>query len=106
MAIGPQVAKLQPATIVTIAVRTKVHGRVDLTRASVRRGHGVRPRGRRHFGLHGVSLTQGAMGLLRQALERFGLVGAGALGLDGRGWRGWCGRASPGLGEMQHDEEP
>jgi hypothetical protein len=67
MAIGPQVAPLQPATMVTVAVRTKVHGRVDLTGTSVRRGHGVRPRERRLFGLLGV----------------------GARGLAGRGWFFW-----------------
>jgi hypothetical protein len=46
------------------------------------------------------------MRLVRQALERFGLIGAGAPGRDGRGWRGWSGHASPGPGEMQHDAEP
>ena len=106
MAVGPEIAKPQPPSIVTIAVRTKVPGRVDFTGTPVRRGHGVRPRRRRHFGLHGVALTQGAMGLVRQALERFGLIGAGALRRDGRGWHGRSGHASPGPGEMHHDEEP
>src|SRR5262249_35237759 len=106
MAIGPQVAQRQPATIGTVAMRTKVPGRVDLTGTSVRRGHGGRPGGRRRFGLHSVALAQGAMGLVRQALECFGLLGADALGLDGRGWCGSRGRASPGPGEIQHDAEP
>ena len=46
------------------------------------------------------------MELVRQALERFGLLGADARGLEGRGWRGGRHRASPGPGEMQPDEEP
>jgi len=106
MAIGPQVAKLQPATIGTIALRTKVHRRVDLTRTSVRRGHGVRLRRRKRFGLHGVSLTQSAMGLLRQALERFGLVDAFAPGFERLSWRGRGGHTSRGPSDVQHNEEP
>src|SRR2546427_1869552 len=106
MAIGPQVAKLQPATIGTIALRTKVHRRVDLTRTSVRRGHGVRLRRRKRFGLHGVSLTQSAMGLVRQALERFGLVDAFAPGFERLSWRGRGGHASRGPSDVQHNEEP
>jgi hypothetical protein len=84
---GLPAAAPQPAPIVTVTVRTKVHRRVDLTGTSVRRRYRVRPRGRRRFGLYGVALTQGAMGFVRQALERFGLLGAGTLGLDGCGWR-------------------
>jgi hypothetical protein len=41
-----------------------------------------------------------------EAHERFGLGGMLALGHDRRGWHGGRGRASPGPGEMQHDEEP
>ena len=54
--------------------------------------------------MQGLVLTQHAVRLLRQALERFGR--GRTLGLDGRGWRGCRGRASPGPAEMQHDEEP
>ena len=58
--------------------------------------------------MRGVSLTQGTMGLVRQALEGFGLVGAVALGLEGLGlsWRGWSRHRALGPGEVQHDEEP
>src|SRR5262245_15678029 len=51
-----------------------------------------------------VALTQSAMGLVCQTLERFGLVGAGALGRDERGCLSGLGRASPGLSEMQHEK--
>ncbi len=43
---------------------------------------------------------------MREARERFGLGGAGALGHDGCGWRGCIGRAWSEPAEMQHDEEP
>ena len=47
------------------------------------------------------------MGLVRQALKRFGLVSAGALGWQRLrlGCRGWVRHASLGTGDMQHDEE-
>jgi hypothetical protein len=56
--------------------------------------------------LPSLLFTQRTVRLLRQALERFGLGGTFALGLDGRGWRGGRGRASPGPAEMKYDEEP
>ena len=84
-------------------MRTEVLRGVNLTRASVGRGHGVRRHRRKRFGMRGISFTQGTMGLFRQALKRFGLVGAGALGLS---WRGWGGRAWLGPSDVQHDEEP
>src|SRR5919108_3164769 len=80
--VGPEIAKPQPASVVTTGMRTKVHGRVDFTGTPVRRGHGVRWHRRRCLGRRGVALTQGAMGLVRRALERFGLLGAGVLGRD------------------------
>ena len=58
--------------------------------------------------MRGVSLTQGAMGLFRQALKGFGLVGVVALGLEGLG-RGRSGRSRHAWlrpGEVQDDEEP
>ena len=58
------------------------------------------------MGLPGLLVTQHTVRLVRQALECFGLGGTFVLGLDGRGWRGGRGRASPGPAEMQHDEEP
>jgi len=48
------------------------------------------------------------MRLVRQALERFGLVGAVALGCEGLGL-GRCDRSAHawlGPGEVQDDEEP
>ena len=56
--------------------------------------------------LAGLSLTQGTVRLVRQTLERLGLSRTLALGLDGRGWHGRRGLASPGPAERQHDEEP
>ena len=52
-----------------------------------------------------VSLTQGTMGLVRQALERCGRGRAVALGFEGRGWR-WYRSPAAGPGDMQHDKEP
>ena len=53
--------------------------------------------------MRGLSLTQGTMGLCRQALKRFGRLGAVALGLRRYGWSGqsWLGPR-----DVQHDEEP
>jgi len=53
--------------------------------------------------MRGVSLTQGTMGLFCQALKRFGLIGAVALGLR---WHGWSGQTWLGPRDVQHDEEP
>src|SRR5882672_1774847 len=106
MTIGPQVVQPQPATIVTIAVGTKVHRGVHGTGASVRWVHGIGPSRRCWSSLAGLLFTQHTERPLREVLERFGLGGTLALGLDGRDWRGGWGRASPGPAEMQHDEEP
>jgi hypothetical protein len=48
------------------------------------------------------------MGLVGEALERFGLVGARALGCEGLGLGRWDRSAHTwlGSGEMEHDEEP
>src|SRR5262245_47974725 len=99
MTIGPQVVQLQPAAIATAGMGTKVHGRIHGTRAAVRGGHRIGPDRRRWLGLPSLLFTQRTVRLVRQALERFGL--GGTLGLDGWGWRGWGGRASPGPAEMQ-----
>src|SRR5262249_29090252 len=106
MAIGPEIAKAEPAPIGTMAVRTKVPGGVDPTGPPVRRGHGVGRYRRGRLGMSGISLTQGTMGLVRQPLKRFGLGGAAALGLErlGLGWRGQ--HRALGPGEVQDDEKP
>ena len=106
MTIGPQVVQPQPATIVTIAVGTKVHRGVHGTGAAVRWVQGSGPSRRCESSLAGLLFTQQTERPLREPFERFGLSGTLALGLDERDWRGgWC-RASPGPAEMQHDEEP
>ena len=58
--------------------------------------------------MRGIALTQSTMGLVRQALKRFGLIGAGALGLErlGQGCRGRNRHRPLGLGEVQYNEEP
>ncbi len=58
--------------------------------------------------MESLSLTQGTVGLVRQARKRFGLMSAGALGWQRLrlGCRGWVRHASLGPGDMQHDEEP
>src|SRR4029453_18246286 len=108
MAVGPEIAQAEPAPIGTMAVRTKVPGGVDLSGPPGRRGHGVGRYRRGRLGMRGLSLTQGTMGLGRQSLKRFGLVGAGALGLVrlGLGCRGRNRHRPLGLGEMQYNEEP
>jgi hypothetical protein len=90
MTVGAKIPQPEPALIVTIAVRTKVPGRVDLTGTPVGRCHGIRRYRRRRFGRRGVLFTQGAMGLVGEALEWFGLVGARALGCEGlrQSWHG------------------
>ena len=50
-----------------------------------------------------VVLTEDTMGLVRQSVQRLGLVSTLRPGL---GWRGGGGHASLGPGEVQHDEEP
>src|SRR4030095_10716370 len=106
MAIGPQIVHPQPAAIVTLGVGTKVHRGVHGRGASVWWRAGIGPLRGGWRRLAGLSLTQGTGRLVRQTRERFGLGRTLALGRDGRGWCGSRGRASPGPGERQHDEEP
>ena len=56
MTIGPEIAKPQPASVVTTGMRTKMPAGVDLTGTPVRRGHGVRWH-RRRLGRRVLSLT-------------------------------------------------
>ena len=60
------------------------------------------------MGFYGVAFTQGAMGLVRQTLEGFGLLGAVACGLKGLRlrWRGESRQRALGPGEVQDDKEP
>ena len=71
-------------------MRTEMARGIDLTGPPIRWGHGIGRHRRRCVGLHGVAFTQGAMGLVRQSLEGFGLVGVVAFGLKGLRlrWRG------------------
>jgi hypothetical protein len=80
MAIGAQIAQTEPASVVTTGMRTKMPGGIDRTRVSVRRGHRVGRYRKRRLGRCGLSLTQGTVGLVRQARKRCGRVSAGALG--------------------------
>jgi hypothetical protein len=54
----------------------------------------------------GLLCTQGTGRLVRQTREHFGLGRTLARGLEGRGWHGRRGLASPGPAERQHGEEP
>ena len=103
MTIGAQIAQPEPAAIGTSGMGTKVPRGVHGMGTSVREGHGIGRHRRRGFGMRGISLTQGTMGLCRQALKRFGRLGAVALGLRRYGWSGqsWLGPR-----DVQHDEEP
>jgi hypothetical protein len=58
--------------------------------------------------MYSVSFTQGAVRLVRESLEGFGLVRVGPLGLEGLWLDGcsWCTHRAFGPGEVQHDEEP
>jgi hypothetical protein len=55
-----------------------------------------------------MALTEGTLGLVRQALKGFGLVGAVTFGWQGleRGRGGWSRHPSLGPGEVHNDEEP
>jgi len=109
MAVGTEIAKPEPAPIVTSAVRTKVPGGVDLTGPPVRRGHGVGRYWRGRWGMCGLSLTQGTLRLVRQSLKGCGLGGAVALRFEGLGllrWRGWSRHRALGPGGVQDDDEP
>jgi hypothetical protein len=92
MTVGAEIPQPEPAPIVTIAVRTKVPGRVDRTGTPVGRCHGVGRHRRRRFGRRGVLCTQGAM----------------ALGCEGLGQR-WHGRSrhrALGSGKAHDDKKP
>ena len=58
--------------------------------------------------MRGVSLTQGTMRFLRQALEGFGLAGAVAFGCEGLrlSWRGESRHRALGPGKVQDDKKP
>ena len=105
MTVGAQIAQTEPPPVITTGMRTKVQRGVDLTGAPVRRGHGVWWYRRRRLGRRGISLTQGTMRLVRQALEGLRRGGSFALGLDGRRCR-WYRSPAVRRGNMQHDEEP
>src|SRR4029453_13736894 len=62
-AIGPQIAEPEPSSVVTAGMRTNVHGGAALTGPPIRLGPGVGRHGRRRLGMHGVSLTEGAVWL-------------------------------------------
>ena len=108
MTVGAEIPQPEPAPIVTIAVRTKVPGSVDLTGTPVGRCHGIGRHWGRCFGRRGVLCTQDAMGLVGEVLERFGLVGARARGFEGFG-QSWHGRSrhwALGPGKVQDDKKP
>src|SRR5215831_15246273 len=109
MAVGLEIAKAEPAPIVTMAVRTKVPGGVDLTGPPVRRGHGGGRYRRGRLGMRGLSLTQGTMRLVRQALKGCRRGGAVALRFEGLGllrWRDWSHHRALGPGEVQDHDKP
>src|SRR5919108_2975729 len=87
-------------------MRTKVPGGVDRTGTPVRRGHGGRPSRRRWSSCSDLLLTQGTVGLVRQARERFRLCGTLTLRPDGLGW---CLESSTGWAQpevRQHEAQP
>src|SRR5262249_4730985 len=76
MAIAPQMAQPQPAPIGTIAVRTKVHGGVALTGASVRHRHRLGTHQRPWRACAGCLFPEGAMRFVGEALKGFRLARA------------------------------
>ena len=87
-------------------MRTKVPGGVDRTGAPVRRGHWGRRLCRGWSPCSDLLLTQGTVGLVRQARERFRLCGTLTLRPDGLGW---CLESSTGWAQpevRQHEAQP
>src|SRR5262245_12279337 len=106
MSIGSQVVQPQPTAIVTLEMRTKVHGGIDSTGAAMGERHGIGPWRRSWSIFRGLLFTQGTVGFVRQTRERFGLTGAFALRLDGLG--GYLVSDTGGLGQrcgsMRHNQ--
>jgi hypothetical protein len=108
MTVGAEIPPPEPAPRVTIAARTIVPGRVDRTGTPVGRCHGIGRHRRRRLGRRGVVVTQGVRGLVGEALERCGLVGARARGCEGLA-QSWCGRSrhrALGPGKVHDDKKP
>jgi len=103
MTMRAQMAQPAPAALGTLGVGPQVPRGVHGLGPSVREGHGSGRHRRRGVGMHGLSLAQGTRGLCRQALKRFGRLGAVARGLRRHGWRRQTWR---GPRDGQHDAEP
>jgi len=99
---------LGPTLIGNQVVEVREPGRVDLTGTPVGRCHGIGRHRRKCFGRRGVLVTQGAIRLVGEALERFGLVGARALGCErlGQSWYGRGRHWALGPGKVQDDQKP
>ncbi len=85
-------------------MRTNMPAGGARTGTPVRRGHGVRWPRRRRLGRRVLSLTSGAMRLVRQPLAGVRHVGAVAFGREGLGLRSGRGGSQPwalGSGEGQ-----
>jgi hypothetical protein len=95
MAIGAEITPPQPAAIATAPMGAKVLRGVHGARPAVRRGHRLGWCWRRHVGMGGLMLTQGALRPLGQAGKRFGFLGARA-----SRWLGWPNRLATGSGMM------
>src|SRR5262249_3146591 len=72
MPVGADVAKPQPAAIVTARMRTEMHRGVDGTRASVARRHRLGTCRRWRLRMGGGVFTGGTIGAVREAFEGFG----------------------------------
>jgi hypothetical protein len=83
-----------------------VVGGVNLTGAAVGRWHRIGSYRRGCFGMRCLVFTGDAMGFVGETLERFGLVRAVALGLDGLSWPLWCRGASLRPAIVQHEKQP
>src|SRR4030095_14471827 len=91
MPVGAQIAQTEPSPVITTGMRTKVPGGVDLTRTSVRRGHGGRWHRRRRLGCavsrshraQGGFCVRPSKGLDSLERGRLGLTGSGSAGASG-----------------------
>src|SRR5262249_4531331 len=70
MAIGPQNAPSQPASVITLGMGAKVHRGVDSTGTSVGRGHRSGWYRRQRQGMQSLLLTGRTVGFVRQAYKR------------------------------------
>ena len=89
MTIGAQIAKSQPASVITAFMRAEMPRCVDDTGASAGSRHGGRSSRRKRLGMGGIAFTHRTVRTLGEAREGGRLAGAFALALRGHGFSRW-----------------